>query len=347
MATILKPRVQGIDTVRAFAALSVMLAHIMGPVLPAMFNSLHMGGASFSQYIFTGHPAVIAFFVVSGFCIHYPYTSERPNAIAFLSARWIRILIPALLALLMAKLANLPKYNFIDGFILWSIVCELIYYTLYPLFYKLSRYLSWERQFVLSLTISFAIALTLGSDQYGNAHKYGPALNWLVALPAWLIGCVLAENVARGSKLVDGSRIGLKRFGIAFVASVLYWLTMNTPVGFHLTMNLFSIMVFLWLSAEIAHAEEGVGVFESIGKWSYSIYLFHIIFFSILVQFIGKADTLTRLMSLPLILLGCYMMYRLVEKPAHAFARMVFKHLKQRFPIAGLLDNGISNQLNK
>lgn len=347
MATSLKPRIMGVDSVRAFAALSVMLAHIIGPVLPAMFNALHIGGASFSQYIFTGHPAVIAFFVVSGFCIHYPYTSERPNAIAFWSARWIRILIPALLALSMAKLANLPKYNFIDGFILWSIVCELIYYTLYPLFYKLSRYLSWEGQFVMSLMISFALVLFLGSDEYGNANKYGPMLNWLVSLPAWLIGCVLAENVARGSKLVDGSRIALKRFGMAFIASVLYWLTMNTSVGFYLTMNLFSILVFLWLSAEIAHAKDGIGIFESIGKWSYSIYLFHIIFFSMIIQVIGRADMLTRLMSLPLILLGCYIMYRLVEKPAHALARSVFKHLKQRFPLAGVLDNAISNQLNK
>lgn len=347
MATVLKSRVFGIDSVRAFAALSVMLAHIIGPVLPDIFNTLHIGGASFSQYIFTGHPAVIAFFVVSGFCIHYPYTSQKPNAIAFWSARWIRILIPALLALLMAKLANLPKYNFIDGFILWSIVCELIYYTLYPLFYKLSRYMSWERQFFISLLISFAIALTLGSDQYGNAHKYGPALNWLVALPAWLIGCVLAERIADGAKLVDGSYIALKRFGIACIASVLYWLTMNTPVGFYLTMNLFSILVFFWISAEIAHAKEGVGIFENIGTWSYSIYLFHIIFFSVIIQIVGRADMVARLLSLPLVLLACYIMYRLVEKPAHALARRVFKHLKQRFPFAGVLDNGISNQPNK
>jgi peptidoglycan/LPS O-acetylase OafA/YrhL len=122
---------------------------------------------------------------------------------------------------------------------------------------------------------------------------------------------------------------------------------MNTPVGFYLTMNLFSILVFLWLSAEIAHAKKGVGIFESIGKWSYSIYLFHIIFFSVIIQIVGRADMVARLLSLPLVLLACYIMYRLVEKPAHALARRVFKHLKQRFPFAGVLDNGISNQPNK
>lgn len=347
MAATLKPRIVGIDSVRAFAALSVMLAHILGPVMPDLFGLLHIGGESLSKYIFTGQPAVIAFFVVSGFCIHYPYTSKGPNAIAFWSARWIRILIPALLALLMAKLAALPKYNFIDGFILWSIVCELVYYTLYPFLYKLASYSSWEKLFGVSILVSFGIVLTLGSDQYGNANKYGPMLNWLVALPAWLIGCVLAERIAAGSRVAEGSNIGLKRFGIALIASALYWMTMNTPIGFYLTMNLFSILVFFWLAAEIDHAKQGATYFESVGKWSYSIYLFHIIIFSFFVQSMGRADVPTRLLSIPLVLLGCYLMYRLIEKPAHELARRIFKRLSLQFHDSASVNAGMTNQAEK
>ena len=343
MAATLRPRIVGIDSVRAFAALSVMLAHILGPVMPDLFALLHVGGASLSKYIFTGHPAVIAFFVVSGFCIHYPYTSNRPNAFAFWSARWVRILIPALLALFMAKLAGLPRYNFIDGFILWSIVCELIYYTLYPLLYKLASYTSWEKLFGISMLVSFGIVLTLGSDQYGNAHKYSPMLNWLVALPAWLIGCVLAERIATGSRVAEGSNIGLKRLGVALIASVLYWMTMNTPVGFYLTMNLFSILVFFWLAAEIDHTKQGVTFFESVGKWSYSLYLFHIILFSFFLQSMGRADVPTRLLSIPLVLLGCWV----VEKPAHELARRIFKCLWVRFQSVASINADMTNQVEK
>ena len=59
----------GLDTVRAFAALSVMFAHILGPRLPDMLHGLGVSQdlANLSRYIFTGLPAVIVFFVVSVF----------------------------------------------------------------------------------------------------------------------------------------------------------------------------------------------------------------------------------------------------------------------------------------
>ena len=59
-----RERIYGVDSIRAFAALSVLLAHILGPVLPDLFRSIHLslgGTADFSKYIFTGHPAVIVF----------------------------------------------------------------------------------------------------------------------------------------------------------------------------------------------------------------------------------------------------------------------------------------------
>ena len=139
----------GLDTVRAFAALSVVLAHILGPKLPSVLQNLglNQGIADFSKYLFTGHPAVIVFFVVSGFCIHYPYTRRNLPVIAFTLARWMRIMPPALIAMLLAYLLHVEKYNFVDGFILWSIVCELWYYSLYPFFLMLSRRVSFNVQF--------------------------------------------------------------------------------------------------------------------------------------------------------------------------------------------------------
>src|SRR2546426_7585050 len=106
-------RVLGIDRIRAFAALSVMLAHIVGPELPGM-----------AIYAFTGIPAVFIFFVVSGFCIHYPYISKPLPVSAFLAARLVRIMLPVLIAMILANAAHVLSFNLKDGYILWSIVCE-------------------------------------------------------------------------------------------------------------------------------------------------------------------------------------------------------------------------------
>lgn len=320
----------GLDTVRAFAALSVMLAHILGPKLPGMLQGLGLTQeiADFSRFAFTGLPAVIVFFVVSGFCIHYPYTRRALPVVAFTLARWTRIMPPALVAMLLAYMLHVEKYNFIDGFILWSIVCELWYYSLYPFFLLLSRRVSFNMQFLVALLISLTLAASLGSDQYGNAHIYGPGLNWLVALPSWLLGCVLANRLANevAPEKYSMRSIILWRASVAIVASVLYWLTMNTPVGYYLTMNLFAILVFFWIRAEIGAPKEPNSLFERIGKWSYSIYLFHIVFLALVSRFVRSP-----FISIPIILCLCYLAYRIVEKPSHNYARQLFKDYREKF----------------
>src|SRR3954463_9589743 len=45
--------------------------------------------------LFSGPAAVIVFFVISGFCIHYPFRDGRPLPLkSYYSRRYVRILIP-------------------------------------------------------------------------------------------------------------------------------------------------------------------------------------------------------------------------------------------------------------
>lgn len=321
----------GLDTVRAFAALSVVLAHILDPTLPGLLVKLGLSKdlAELARYIFTGHPAVIVFFVVSGFCIHYPYTRRELPVVAFTVARWTRIMIPALVAMLFAKLLHVRGFNFKEGFILWSIVCELWYYSLYPFFLLLSRKVSFNAQFSIAFLGSLALVTYLGSDQYGNAHVYGPWLNWLIALPSWLLGCVLANRLSSEADPKQCSRrdIILWRASVAMVASVLYWLTLNTHFGYYLTMNVFAILVFFWIYAEINAQKEETSLFERTGKWSYSIYLFHMVFMAFVGKFISVA-----LIMIPIILWLSYQAYKLVEKPSHEYARRLFQKYRAQFP---------------
>lgn len=324
------PHVIGPDTVRAFAALSVMCAHVLGPVLPDVLQKFGLGHelSALAKHLFAGQ-MVIVFFVVSGFCIHYPYVTKKLPIFAFLTARWVRIMIPALVALAMAKFLGLHKFNFIDGFILWSVVCELWYYSLYPLFLWLSRKVSFKSQFLLALIVSFFILICLGSDKYGNVNIYGPWLNWLVALPSWLLGCVLAEKIYYKSNEfnTNTNRVILWRVLIALIASAMGWLTLNTSIGFYLTMNPFAILAFFWIRAEINAPKNPNSTLEKIGKWSYSIYLYHIIFMVIVTKFFISS----KLLSFPFILILCYLAFRAVEKPSHHYARMLFNKFQNKF----------------
>lgn len=304
-------RVEGLDSVRAIAALSVVFAHLLGPSMPGI-----------TKYIFTGHPAVIAFFVVSGFCIHYPYRQREMQSLPFLAGRFLRIVPPTIVAFALAQAAGIKTYNVVDGYILWSVVCEAIYYCLYPLILPLSRKIGWLPIIAMSIAASYAVAIGHGSDQYGNAHKYGPQLNWLVGLPAWLIGCYLAEHFDRWRM---PGRLLFWRFATAVTASILYWATLNTPAGFYLTMTPFAVLAACWMLSEINAAEEfgAVRPLETVGAACFSIYLMHVVAAAAVEKFVATDPLLVCPLALALI----YPFYRYIEKPSHSAARSIKKML--------------------
>lgn len=175
--------------------------------------------------------------------------------------------------------------------------------------------------FVAAMALSYAIVLHLGSDQYGNAQIYGPWLNWLVALPSWLLGCILAEHHRE-----PPASLSAWRAGIALCASILYWLTSTTSAGFYLTLNVFAVVVFFWIAKEISNAAESSNAtLEWIGRWSYSLYLIHAIAATALAKVHIDAPTLT----VPASLAASYIFYRLLEAPAHRLARTAFARLKR------------------
>jgi len=339
----------GIDGVRALAALSVVFAHIVGPELPDLLKHTALTTnviPDLAQYIFTGHPAVIAFFVVSGFCIHYPYINKPLPILPFYIARWIRIMIPALVAMVLAKLARLHDYNFWDGYILWSVVCELCYYMLYPFFLWASRWVSWRKQFYLAMLLSFSIVTVLGTNQFGSAHIYGPFLNWAVALPSWLAGCVLAETIHKTVPFRHDlpppffASVIFWRLLVALVASLLYWATMNTSLGYYLTMNGFALLVYFWIRAEVVTKRRSNNTLEWVGQWSYSLYLLHMPLMMIIARSLKHFWSVTLMLtSLPLVLYGTFLLYRKVELPAHAYARRIFRSVNPR----GLYINALAH----
>jgi peptidoglycan/LPS O-acetylase OafA/YrhL len=270
----------------------------------------------------SGVPAVIVFFVISGFFIHYSHSKQLriPNLLEYFSRRYIRVGLPLMMAIIISELLKTP----LDG-ILWSLIAELVYYTIYPIILKiLQRGYSVKQLLAVSFVAAFFLILTDPTAK--NYPSFGWSGNWLLGLPCWLLGVQLAELVMHNPVESKSKHIWRWRAGIVGVNILLNFLRFHSPIGYPWTLNFFAILVFFWLFQEIRfyQSENPVPILEWAGKWSYSLYLTH-----------GLAQAAFLLLPQPnwgvvnwvaqmlFVLLCSYVFALLFEFPSHRLARIV------------------------
>lgn len=321
-------RVRGLDSLRFFAALWVVLAHIpwFPPILllnrSEPFQRLLAG---LWGNLFNGVSGVIVFFVISGFCIHYPQAiGKKFELLPFYTLRFLRIGIPLLAAIGFYWLigGNVSAYS---DKILWSLYAELIYYAAYPLILVILPIVGWRR--LMGFAWVGAALVVLQNPAAGDYHANGIKLTWLLGFPCWLIGCHLAKQVtseafAPNTKRISSTAIWPLRglaWGLGSLAGILRF---HTPLGYPWTLNFFAVFAGLWIRREIGRSVEKAPkrVFEWAGSWSYSIYLMHIPIFALILKF-ADVSPLLNWAALPLVLAGSYIFYLLIEKPGHWLAR--------------------------
>lgn len=329
-------RVRGLDTIRAVCALWVVMGHFGGPPVTAGIDKTNLAGRLIGGvygHFWNGPAAVIVFFVISGFCIHYPFTRTLriPSLAEYLARRYLRIGIPLVAAMAVSSSVGVKLDLFHDS-ILWSLVAELVYYTLYPAFLRMRRLgVRWRWMFAAS----FAVALVLAATDPGakSYPSFGIGLNWVLGLPCWLAGCELAERFGNGC---SASPNGIWRWRLAvWGASVaLSILRFYSPIGYPWTLNLFAVLVAFWLIREISRYRERrpPHLLEWAGRWSYSIYLAHVpakeLFNMLALPNVGTM--LNWLVQTGFILAASYFFYLCVEFPGHLAARAVGHFFNQR-----------------
>lgn len=321
-------RISGLDSIRFVCALWVFFGHGGAPhlLVPKDGSVLILAWRAFYGNIFFGPAAVIVFFVISGFCIHYPFAGSRecPQLQEFYARRFVRIIIPVIVAIPLCKLVGV-HLNLFHETILWSLFAELIYYACYPaLRVAQLRLGSWRGLIIASYVMALAVAAT--NPSAGNYPSYGVALNWVLGLPCWLLGCYLAEEVRKGTvREVSVTAIWAWRGAIFSAAWVCSALRFHSPVGYPWTLNLFAVLVALWLYKEIAFRRRIAPprALEWAGVWSYSLYLLHFsagLLFERL--FPSLSDSPFRwLLTVLFVLFACYLFYLVVERPGHWIAR--------------------------
>jgi peptidoglycan/LPS O-acetylase OafA/YrhL len=337
MTSALGKHIRGLDTLRFYAALWVVMTHCGSFPLTAgrnptnkiawAVNGLYGGSIN-------GPAAVILFFIISGFCIHYPFRAgyQTFELRSFLVRRFARVLIPMFVALLIARLAGAAKNDgdWFSGVPAWSLVAEIIYYSLYPILRQLSQRFSWKAMCVAAYVPAVLIATTVpvGSTNYvaiGGAY----VSSWILGLPCWLLGVVLAEKMSSPSTIQVPSltSIWAWRLGGIAIGAVLHNLALQNIIGQHWTLNVFAVYGYFWIKKEILFysARTPVAANEWAGRWSYSLYLMHIsanhVFIALKLPAFGYvADWALKMVF---ILTASYAFYLLLEKPSHQASRFL------------------------
>jgi peptidoglycan/LPS O-acetylase OafA/YrhL len=319
-------RVRGLDSWRFVLASWVVIGHFGLVPIPASWQEGHLRVPIRGLYanLISGPAAVIVFFVISGFCIHFPYRrAQRISLLPYFSRRHVRILTPALVAVWLGTFVGIKLVNFDDS-ILWSLFCEEIYYVLYPLLLRARARFGWMPLTIVAFIGAYGVVALLPNS--GNYPSYGLKLNWLVGLPCWLMGCSLAEGIDADLVNVSPTRRSLWLWRMTLLAAsvVCSVLRFHTRLSYPWTLDLFAIAVVAWLRREIVFARHhGPGLFERFGSASYSIYVFHLVALGIYLNIgidVGNAQ-LAWLMRIGAVLLLCTAFYFVVEKPSHAAAR--------------------------
>jgi len=163
-------------------------------------------------------------------------------------------------------------------------------------------------------------------------HSYywqlGIYTTWLVGLPVWLLGVLIAEHIDKLEK-ISINKILLYRISI-FMLSCFFTIGRSyLYLSYILSMNLFALLIYKWLQAEIVYFKnrQPNPLFEKMGKFSYSLYLCHPIIYLLLSFWLPK-NAVTYPLFIVLTIVISYLFYLAIEKPSHLLAVRLTKGIK-------------------
>lgn len=324
--------IYGLDSLRFVLAFIVLLSHYPNEIGDFFKNQhnpiLHIIGLVV-KISFCGVGSVIAFFIISGFVIHLPHTEKFRNPKKYFIRRYIRIVVPLLVITLISL-----RLNCFDSIPIWSLYCELIYYTIYPIMYKIigSR---WKLLCIVTFILSYILIIIFANSDincliqqkninYNGAYwQFGTFSTWIIGLPCWLFGVYLADSLSKKMEFtkISFGRIILFRISIFILSIILVNLKFHYYFSYIFSMNIYSIPLFYWIREEIYYYKNSDPFLfmEFLGKFSYSIYLCHGVILFVVMKFV-KVNVYNYLLIILLGLLTSYIYYLLIEKPAHRIA---------------------------
>lgn len=352
--------ISGLGSIRFILASIVIFSHGFGLHISDVFCKEEIissfGGKLLwvvSANLYNGQAAVIVFFIISGCCIHYPYANgESVHIYSFLASRYIRISLPLIIVLLAGyTVFNIEPLAYIG---VWSIICELIYYSIYPLLLTIrKRCHSWITLYMGSLLGVILIVVFVNVPPVSHPGIlmdfpiYGPKLTWLIGLPIWILGCHLAESIISNQQSsISRRKVWIARFFIGFAMIFLSFckfhghrvIGFNTPNS--IVLQPFALLALYWLLVEIKWSmiNPPYAFLEYGGKFSYSLYITHPIFYyatpfiiNVFIRNSGSKSVNNHgILITVLVFIFAYIFFCFVEKPSHQLARKMSWKLKKK-----------------
>jgi len=354
-------RIPVIDLLRGLSCIGVLLYHVRVDLWIGWWRitSYPLEYSSFAKAMawlsvptpFMGY-AVLLFFLISGFCIHYPNTSgnTRLSWKTYLIRRFWRIYPAYFAALLLtagisyicltlwgdktwdinkifrvASLSqNYPPGNgqFLSNPSLWTIPLEIEFYLLYPLAFLFFASAKSALLWMFALSIS-ALSILLSYKGY-----HWLTFTALFLWPSWLLGSLIAQ-LYRDQKLDQIKLIYLLPFtgltlGFSLVSRYQNWETWIQ----YLSWTAFYSFFFIFCLSHTGFVNRMIGVrltkaVSWIGKISFSLYLIHFPLFKLFGylhrHFFDEkpANFLATLFYLIPVIFIAWLFFEWVEKPIY------------------------------
>lgn len=359
-------RITQLDGLRGLAALIVVVHHalLVSPALADAYGQAGRAGLTGAAWWLTHTPlhllwdgtsAVFLFFVLSGFAVSLPFLGARPPRWRdYYPRRLARLYVPVwgavgfavLMAVLVPRVARPDQSWWINAHAI-EVNASAIAHDATLLFGT-----TWLNSPVWSLRweVWFSLALPLYLWVTVRAKKV-----WWLWLGVMAVMILLRPNeyafylsmfgigvvMAVHRNHLAGLTSNLPRWawpGLAVLALLLTnasWYWMDVPAELLLTLVGTSLLVFIFLGWPTAKRLGDARPVQWLGKRSFSLYLVHEPIVVSLAMLLPAQNALIALaVSLPLSLLAAATFYRLVEHPAHRFARGIANPREQREPLS-------------
>ena len=300
--------------------------------------------------------SILLFFLISGFCIHFPHTNSinEPSWGKYFKRRFWRIYPTYLIAITLTSLIsyichflwddrtwdpermfrvatisqNYPPGNgqFLINPSLWTIPLEIEFYALYPLAFYFFAVLR------LKLLLLIAVALSAMCVYLNNLGMQWLSFTALFLWPSWLLGA-WAADLHRNEKIRFINYYWLITVLLVFLCLALAsrlnnwqsWTQYATWTGFY-----FFLFVLVLHNGEFlvrALKSFPLRIISWIGKISFSLYLIHFPFFKLFgychKEIFGQkpANFLISLSYLVPVIFFAWIFFVLVENPIHKWSK--------------------------
>lgn len=364
MLSLHKAREDSLDALRGIAALAVVIAHT---TIAGLYNVEPLWGWlkwSPLRVFWSGHQAVILFFVLSGFALARMWGGIKSNRYdAYFVARVMRLFPPYMASVLLALVAyclvsklvewdkgwmNVPKPEFnVSSLVthalmivqfntseinppIWSIVHEMRLSIAFPLIFILVSRSGW-----FAVACFYAMSLWAGWAMLGNVNLsalQGDLIQTLHYSTFFAVGAFIALRQDLFSR-VFVRIVALPRLALWFLALALYAYPFDNPwnLGYRAFGDLISglgsaLIVCLALTMS---SDALVKVGGYLGKISYSLYLNHIMVLNLSLLFLYRSfgSPVVWVVTVVGAVLLSSLMHKLVEVPSISASRYLRKKI--------------------